>query len=108
MRNLSLRILLSAVICIGMSGTVVADMSDVMQRFKEQHPDALFYGAEFYEHEDFFDEVGTSSMIYGTVLATGKTPLDSAWKNVNELHDLLGQEIGELVHLGVQPYLLKY
>lgn len=93
----NIKILLSAAICFTMSLPAYGDMFEVMQQFKQNYPGALFYGAEFYEHEDFLDEVGTSSMIYGTVFSNGATPIESAWNNIDEIRGLLGNEIGELV-----------
>ncbi len=97
MRVRCFALMLSALCCFGTSAKVSADMHEVMQQYKQDHPQARFYGAPFYEHEGFFDEVGTSSMIYGTTLSFGATPVESAWNHVNEVHDLLGTEIGVLI-----------
>ena len=44
-----------------------------MAQFKTAHPDALFYGKQYFDDEDegFFEIDGTADFIYGTVLATG-------------------------------------
>ena len=102
MRKQICRLLLGLAVCISMSVSSMADMQEVMQQFQQDHPNAKFIGAHFYEHENFFDEAGTTSTIWGDVLSTGTTPVDSAWNHVNELRDLLGANIGELVPK-VQP-----
>lgn len=68
-----------------------------LDQFKQAHPQAQFYGTQFYDNDGFYDDIGTVNGIYGTVLATGATPLDSAWNHVNELNGIFAAEIGELI-----------
>ena len=97
MRKQCIRVLLGLIVCLGFTVNVDGDVTDIMETFRQNHPDAQFLGAQFYEHESFFDEAGTTSTIWGTVLATGNTQIDSAWNHVNEVRGMLGDDIGELV-----------
>ena len=97
MRNQCIRVLLGLIVCLGFTVNVDGDVTDIMETFRQNHPDAQFLGAQFYEHESYFDEAGTTSTIWGTVLATGNTQIDSAWNHVNEVRGMLGDDIGELV-----------
>lgn len=97
MRKQISNLLLGLMGCLMLSTSLVADMQEVMQRFQQEHPNAKFIGAQFYEVDNFFEEAGTTSTIWGDVLCTGTTQIDSAWNHVNELSELLGEEIGEFV-----------
>jgi hypothetical protein len=68
-----------------------------LSQFKQAHPQARFYGTQFYDNDGFYDDIGTFNAIYGTVLATGLSPIDSAWNHVNELNGIFAVEIGELI-----------
>lgn len=68
-----------------------------LDQFKQNHPEAMFYGTQFYDNEGFFEDVGTSNMIYGTALSTGRTPLASAWSHVAELDGIFARDLGSLV-----------
>ena len=75
-----------------------ADVNAVaLDQFKQAHPHAQFYGTQFYDNEGFYDDIGTVNGIYGTVLATGISPIDSAWNHVNELNGMFAVELGELI-----------
>ena len=74
-----------------------ADMLEVRQRIQDSHPQARFFGSQFYESAGFFEDFGSTSVIWGTSFSTGSTPTESAWNHVNEIRDLLGNDIGNLV-----------
>jgi hypothetical protein len=89
--------LLSMLICVSHLAYASADVNEVMRQFTQDHPQARFYGANFHVREGIHDEVGTSTMIYGTPLAVGATPMESAWNHVHEVQGLLGNEVGVLI-----------
>ena len=73
-------------------------MSQPLEQFKVANPGARFYGSQFYRPTDANDEArGGMTAIYGTILATGETPEESAWQHVNEVKGALGDDIGSLV-----------
>lgn len=96
-RNRHFVLLFSALICINCSAQAFAGENDVMRQFIENHPQARFYGANFHTRDGIQDEMGTSTMIYGTALSVGSTPLESAWNHIHEVQGLLGNEFGVLM-----------
>ena len=68
-----------------------------MAQFKTAHPDALFYGKQYFEDEGFFEIDGTADFIYGTVLATGESAEASAWNLCEQLEGIYCEEVGDLV-----------
>ncbi len=95
MRFRYLPLFLVGVLLACLSTEVMGQWSvDEVQQFKQDHPGARFYGLPFHNHEGADDEAKTFSAIYGTQLATGSTPLDSAWNLINEVQDMLGADVG--------------
>jgi hypothetical protein len=69
----------------------------VMEDFKAAHPRARIAGAQFGTYVDPTGEEISATRIFGTTLATGTDPVDSAWNHIAELQDALGTDIGQLV-----------
>ena len=83
--------------CLGFVGVVCLTMNfcavgyaqiltDVKEQFSEALPKAKFY-----------EKSGVTSMIYGTPLATGSNPLESANSHLSEWSQLYADDIGELI-----------
>ena len=53
MRKQISNLLLGLMGCLMLSTSLVADMQEVMQRFQQEHPNAKFIGAQFYEVDNF-------------------------------------------------------
>ena len=68
-----------------------------MNRFKQMHPTAQFHGAQYFESEGFFEYNQPSNLIYGTGLASGKTPLESARNFCQDIQGIYAEEIGNLI-----------
>ncbi len=68
-----------------------------LEEFRQAYPGARFYGSQFHQPVDASDESGNLTSIYGTILATGKTPEDSAWNHVSQVGPMLGENFGTLV-----------
>ncbi len=64
--------------------------------FFEQHPGARVHGTPFYRPESILDEANTFGAIYGTPLATGATPQESAFSVIAQIGPLLGDDWGTL------------
>ncbi len=65
--------------------------------YKALHPGVRIDGLPFYQPTSAADEVKTYGTVYGTVLATGATPEESAWNHVAEITPMLGDGWGNLV-----------
>ncbi|MFT7670967.1 MAG: Zn-dependent metalloprotease [Planctomycetota bacterium] len=101
MKDRQLRFNLATMLCgtllsPGLLAQDVASPKEALDEFRAEHPRARIYGSQFQEHAGDSDEMGTSSMIYGTTLAVGSTPVDSAWNHIEEVRGMLGAEIGDL------------
>ena len=74
------RLFLLGAFLLSLVGTYAyADVdTEAFDEYKQAHPRAKFYGSQFYESEDFFEDVGTANMIYGTcLLYTSPSPRDA-------------------------------
>lgn len=89
-------LLLSALFCTNVAAQETAARGQALEEYQQWHPGARFHGAAFHAHDGPTDEVGTASTIYGAALASGATPLDSAWVHVGEVQGLLADEVGAL------------
>ena len=97
-----MRILLSltalAVVCASPCEAQVNIKSETkLSEFKELHPQARFYGQQYYYNEGFFEIDGTANYIYGTTLANGNSPMASAWNLCGQLEGVYAQELGKLI-----------
>ncbi len=68
-----------------------------MDQFKKAHPDARFHGKQYFDGEGFFEQDNTADFIYGTVMATGGSAIESAWNFYEQIEGIYAEEIGELV-----------
>ncbi|MGI9517472.1 MAG: hypothetical protein ACR2NP_10520 [Pirellulaceae bacterium] len=68
-----------------------------LEEFKQAFPGARFYGSQFYQPQGVDDESSSMTSIYGTILATGTTPEESAWNHVSQVAPMLGENFGTLV-----------
>ncbi len=69
-----------------------------LEQFRANNPGARFYGSNFYQPTSTDDESpGGMTAVYGTVLALGETPEQSAWSHVDDLRGVLGEDFGVLV-----------
>ena len=64
--------------------------------FVDQHPGVRFHGTPFYRSEGITDEAISFGAIYGTTLATGATPQESALSVIAGISPLLGDDWGSL------------
>ncbi len=76
------------------AGQAVQVERQSIDQFKQNHPLARFYGTPFYLRKGPGDDASGGGMIYGTTLATGDTPENSAWNHVNEVSEFLGVDVG--------------
>ncbi|MCP3980566.1 MAG: M4 family metallopeptidase [bacterium] len=90
-------LILATLFCACISQQASADMQDVKRHFRHEHPQARFYGTEFHQQGRTSDGLGTASTIYGSRLSSGATPFDSARKHAEEVRDLIGGELGDLL-----------
>ena len=67
-----------------------------MRQFRNDHPQAKFYGEQYFDGEGFFETVGAANTVYGTVLSTGETPEESATNLCEQLEGIYCVEQGEL------------
>ncbi len=67
-----------------------------LQQFKLDHPRAYLYGGEFENDHDFIPRASSVNTMYGTILAQGATPLESAWNLVVETQGIFVTQRGEL------------
>ena len=92
----------SALACL-IAAPLFADESEVrtvaqvkMEQFKNAHPDARFYGQQYFDDEGFFEIDGTADFVYGSILANGETPIASAWNFYQQIEGIYAEEIGDL------------
>jgi hypothetical protein len=84
---------LLVLICQPLSARQVLSTDD----YSALHPGVQIDGLPFYQPTSSGDEVRTYGTVFGTTLATGATPEESAWNHVAEISPLLGEGWGELV-----------
>ena len=68
-----------------------------MNNFKKAHPNARFMGQQYFDGEGFFEIDGTANYIYGDIMATGTSAVDSAKSFCEEIEGMYADEIGDLV-----------
>ncbi len=80
----------------GWTAIASAQVNPSTGEFVRNHPGVRLYGSPFHRPADAADESRPFGAVYGTVLAVGATPLESATSHLHEIEPLLGDQWGEL------------
>lgn len=97
MRNHISALLLGSLLSPGLLAQGAPDVGSRVAQFQATHPGSTIDGARFHSKQNALDEVGTTSVIYGTTLSIGASPIDSARNHLIEVRGLLAEEHGALI-----------
>ena len=94
---------LSLFILLWLSSIVLGSINEreeariVMEQFKANHPQAVFFGQQYFDSEGFFEQVGPADFVFGAPMSKGETPMESAWDFYQQIEGAYVEEAGTLV-----------
>ena len=68
-----------------------------MAEFKANHPQAKFFGKQYFDTEGFFEQIGTADYVYGAPMSQGNTPTESGWDFYRQVEGIYAEDAGTLV-----------
>ena len=80
-----------------LSTELASESAQKMEQFKAAHPDARFFGRQYFDDEGFFEQIGSADFVHGTAMATGNSPIESAQNFYSQIEGIYANEAGEMV-----------
>ena len=68
-----------------------------LAQFKANHPQAKFFGKQYFDTEGYFEQIGTADYVYGAPMSQGKTPTESGWDFYRQVEGIYAEDAGTLV-----------